>query len=285
MSTYMRGRLMSIYVDFAHAVEASIRHLQSGGVPVRVERWQGHETKGDPSLETIELLNLNFSVPLYRDVVYQFDDPLPEAHELLSKALALEIEPNYEWADEHFLERVGGKPLNPDPSYVRWPWWRGQESSKQAGEKFTHTYSERFWPRYARRSGFEPLKGIRYEYGDLQDVLELLTKEPYTRQAYLPIFFPEDTGSIHRGRIPCTLGYQFLMRDDLLHMWYHIRSCDAIRHFRDDLYLAVKLQLWVLNQLQLREPFWQGVKPGSLFFTAYSFHYHRGDEHHLRAKA
>ena len=130
-------------------------------------------------------------------------------------------------------------------------------------------------------------RGIRYDYGDLDDVLTLLQKYPYTRQATLPIFFPEDTGAVHGGRIPCTLHYHFLLRNDRLHLWYTIRSCDAVRHFRDDVYMAGRLCQWVIDELKNMDndydaqEFWEGVVPGNLYFTAYSFHVHAGDRHML----
>jgi thymidylate synthase len=233
-------------------------------------------TEGKPDLITKEAINWTAEIPV--------DRPGMTFHNnyTLVDQLAQEIQPNREWADEHFEERVGGKPMNPDPSYERWPFWHGQESSKQAGEQFTHTYSERFWPKEAGEFyGRWPISGIRYNYGDLQDLVELLANEPYTRQAYLPIFFPEDTGAVHGGRIPCTLGYHFMMRGDQLHMWYHIRSCDLHRHFRDDLYLAVRLQLWVLDALENYSRYWTAVSPGNLYFAAYSLHLHRGDERNV----
>jgi thymidylate synthase len=170
--------------------------------------------------------------------------------------------------------------MNPDPSYERWPWWNGQEVSKQAGEQFTHTYSERFWPPFLE-------KGIRYEYGNFNDLLRLLKREKYTRQAYLPIFFPEDTGTVHGGRVPCTLGYHFMLRENRLSMWYFIRSCDLIRHFRDDLYLSARLLVWVLEECKNRtleedgghDGVWDDVRPGYFTFICPSLHYHRGDEH------
>jgi len=161
---------------------------------------------------------------------------------------------------------------------------------------FTHTYQERFWPKdYERKTlGYDAnriqkRRGIRYEWGDLSDVVEHLLNEPFTRQAYLPIFFPEDTGAKHGGRIPCTLGYHFMLRGHRMHCWYDIRSCDAVRHFRDDVYLTCRLVYWVLDQLARleagrkphRAPYWRDVRPGTLYFCAHSFHYHKGDEQHL----
>lgn len=285
--------------DFYHptfdlAIERARRQLVGYGIEVDAGRWQGHATEGDPSLITRELLDYKIHVPVDRK----------DGFKDLTMQLAAETGCNKEWADEHFLERVGGRPMNPDPSYRNWPWWHGQESSKQAGEQFTHTYSERFWPKHPvscyrenpdypenRQFPDAPIavnKGVRYAYGDLNDLVDQLVREPMGRQAVLPIFFPEDTGAVHGGRVPCTLHYSFLMRDNQLHMWYPIRSCDFVRHMADDLYLACRLLLWVLDQCKDREQGkfgdhyrWSDVRPGVLHFTAYSLHYHKGDEHHV----
>ncbi|WP_396190262.1 thymidylate synthase, partial [Flavobacterium sp.] len=60
---------------------------------------------------------------------------------------------------------------------------------------------------------------------------------------------PEDTGSVSGQRVPCTLGYHFQMNGNQLDLVYHIRSCDYYRHLRDDIYLAMRLALWVKNHL------------------------------------
>ena len=73
------------------------------------------------------------------------------------------------------------------------------------------------------------MMGIRFSYGDFNDVLDLLEKEPFTRQAFLPIWFPEDTGCHHGERVPCTIGYHFMRRGNFLSVVYMIRSCDYIR--------------------------------------------------------
>jgi hypothetical protein len=263
--------------NFAAAIETAIHHLKSYGEVVTVERWQGYPTKGKPDLVTKELMNVSLDIPMKSDL----------------DTLRQEIKPNLPWADLHFRERVSGIATNPDVSYEQWPWGEAAQAAltASAGTQFSHTYSERFWPRRAGAKGddylYDVRRGIRYEYGDLTSVIALLHKEPYTRQAYLPIFFPEDTGARHGGRIPCTLGYHFLLRYNQFHMWYFIRSCDAVRHFRDDLYLAVRLLLWMLEQQREAErltklpPRWRDVGPGMLHFVCCSLHVHRGDEHRL----
>ena len=267
---------MTEYPAIKLAVDHSINILKIYGKTVDTGHWQGISTKGHPDLVTQELVNLTWQAPI----------------PLTIEQAQRNIEPMIPWAEDHFQERVGRKPLNPGVEYENWPFWMGQKEFTQSGGVFSHTYMERFWPK--RAGGKEDpegdlwdRRGIRYEYGDLDDVLNLLRREPYTRQATFPIFFPEDTGAVHGGRIPCTLHYHFMLRDDRLHLWYPIRSCDAYRHFRDDVYMACRLNQWVLAELMERElrssdsQVWVDVSPGDLYFTAYSFHVHMGDIHRL----
>ena len=272
--------------SISSAIEDSIHDLQLVGADVDVGRWQGVPTEGKPDLVTKEIIDLGIVAPMPQTIVDAQD----------------QIAPNLTWAEDHFQERVSRNPSNPGVEYQNWPWWRGQDqyAMRQVNQTsredfdliFDHTYQERFWPKKAGLvPGMDANVGIRYRYGDLDDVVNLLRREPYTRQATFPIFFPEDTGAVHGGRIPCTLHYHFLLRRGKLHLWYAIRSCDAVRHFRDDLYLACRLAQWVLGELlttdmgdegtQFYPEPWGSTELGNLHFTAYSFHYHRGDEHLL----
>jgi len=248
--------MIPAYANFDAAIESALRTLTLYGREVDAGHWQGIPTRGKPDLQTLEVQSVAFRVA----IPYSLDE------------LRRTIKPNLPWADLEFDDRVSGHPTNPHSSLSEWPWWHDQIETP-----FSHTYSERFWP--------TPNKGYRFKMGNLDDVVELLLSRPHTRQAYLPIFFPEDTGAVHGGRIPCTLGYHFLLRDDRLHLWYEIRSCDAVRHFRDDLYLAARLAIWVIEECRERDPMWDKVGPGTMTFLAHSFHVHKGDLHHLEPKA
>lgn len=195
--------------------------------------WQGTKSPGS----AYELPNVIVNVP-----------QIPTAPQ------AVEIcKPDMPWAEDHFDERVGGVPLNPAPSYVDWPWHSKAEAEKfvREGGKFDHTYPERMWPWGA---GEEPFKrGIRFSTGDLEDVVGLLKRDPHTRQAYLPIWFPEDTGAMQEGkpiRVPCTLGYHFIRNGQFLDLNYFMRSCDLTRHFHNDVYMAVRLLQRVIEELK-----------------------------------
>lgn len=198
------------------------------------------------------------------------------------------IRPNLPWAEDHFLERVGGEPLNPGEQYKNWPWYRGGvEDHKQQGH-FSHSYMERFWPKWANGQKNE---GVRFPYGGLDELLALLARDPQSRQAYLPIWFPEDLqASMDNERVPCSLGYHFLLRDNELHCFYPIRSCDFVRYLRDDAYMAGRMVQWLLDQLVDREgnddkpvpadrtnnP-WNAAVPGTLTMFIPSLHIFEGD--------
>jgi hypothetical protein len=250
--------------------------VEEYGTKVPVEKWHGVSTENRPDLVSIELQNVSWVAPMaiYTDNIGQ---------------LALDCEPNLPWADEHFLERVSGIPMNPGEEYKNWPWYReGSDWDLSFREHgiFTHTYMERMWPKKAGVKGpemgrpqFAESRGIRWKMGDLLDVVHLLLREPYTRQAFVPIWFPEDTGVVHEGRVPCTIGYQLMLRRELLHMWYIIRSCDVVRYMRDDVYMAIRLADWFLWHLQSKSERWQGVMLGDFTFHCFSLHMFEGDRY------
>lgn len=294
-----------------YSARLMLRYLmKNSSSPVAVESWQGMKVSGRPDMRTHELLNVTLRVPLYPAQASGMTfSPFDLGH------WRDDIKPNLPWADVHFEERVGGIPLNPAPSWKIWPWaasaakFRRPAQGASAVEcehghdtcpkcdpepKFDHTYPERFWPKWAGQLEFYeatvpqmeehyknedagPNEGIRFRYGDLQDVIDLLRREPHTRQAYLPIFFPEDT-SPDAQRKPCTLGYQFIMRLGELHCFYPMRSCDLVRHWADDAYLAVRLVLHVISECASdSHPVWEGVSPGSLTMHMTSLHVFEND--------
>jgi len=243
-----------IYINLKEVIHDAATYLLEHGEITNTTSWQG---KVDDKFSTLEVMNYSFICPISSSI----------------EVLEDQINPNLPWARDHFLERVGGKPTNPGVTYMNWPFYKEERGMKEVGgEEFSHTYQERFW--------CPPRPGIRYAWGNLSDVIGLLMRDPMTRQAVLPVFFPEDTGAggeIPR-RVPCSLHYCFLVRDKRLNGFYAIRSCDALRHLNDDIYLAARLVLWVLDQLKLRSPeFWGEVSPGFLSTHIYSLHIFQED--------
>ncbi len=249
--------------------------------PIDVDRWQAMATR--PGTKMLELEHYSFKMSIGRT----------------KELVAMACKPNLPWAEDHFQERVGRKPVNPGEQFKNWPFFRGNVPKHQAGDgSFSHSYMERIWPKQAgqdkqvcycgeymkdhcngssctspREMTYPPNMGIRFPYGDLDDVVKMLVKDPMTRQAFLPIWFPEDTGAVHGGRVPCTLGYHFMFRDEKLHVAYYIRSCDFFRHFRDDVYMAARLVQWVMDEYNNHpECKLKIVHPGSLVMHISSLH-------------
>lgn len=243
-------------MSLALEIQKAAKALKERSILVNTGTWQSVDISNKPDMWTYEILNYMVRAQIIDDSI---------------EALASDIKPNLPWAEDHFQERIGGKPLNPGVQWANWPW--GHSANKfrnEEGGKFSHTYMERLWPKFADNA--EACRtGIRYRVGDLNDVVDLLLKTPNTRQAYLPIWFPEDTGN-SQVRVPCTLGYHFIHRNGFFHMTYYIRSCDFYRHFQDDIYLAVRLMSWVLAELQKASTEWQGVKLGLFTMHIVSFH-------------
>jgi hypothetical protein len=249
---------MILNQNAAVAINKLKESLSVYGSRVGSKSWQGMESPDD----TLELLNESIRFPLDMDLEH----------------LKETIRPNLPWADVHFEERVSGIPYNPPPSHKIWPFTQADNKKFRVDDKFSHTYPERFWPKNA--AGSDSIKGIRYNYGDLQSVIELLQKDPTTRQAYLPIWFPEDTGAEQGQRVPCTLGYHLIYRNQMLYINYYIRSCDIIRHLRDDLYLAAKLCHYVANYLESSLAI--RVRPGALTMHITSLHCFYKERHLLK---
>lgn len=206
---------------------------------------------------------LRHTVPIQRNSWQSEAAPSP-AHELHNVIFETDVfdsltqwqetcEPDLPWAEEHFLERIGGFPLNPPPSYVNWPWHSKDEATRfiKEGGRFDHTYPERYWPQGTGRwTGNATDPSDWHPYGNLMDVVRLLRKDPWTRQAYLPVWYPEDTGSVLGQRVPCTLGYHFIRNGCTLDCNYFIRSCDLTRHYKNDIYLTGRLLQHVVEKVQ-----------------------------------
>lgn len=223
--------------------------LYHQGYVIKTGAWQG--TKEPPAF--LEILHADLVAPMYNDA---------------TKASA-ELGASQPWADVHFQERTGGEPLNPPPSHTMWL----KDTEKYLSgnqEAFSHSYPERMWA--------PTMEGIRFKTGNLADAVELLKKDPTTRQCYVAMWFPEDIVAANLGeRVPCSFGWHFMVRGDELHCSYHMRSCDVVRHLHNDLYFANRLTMWMIEQAGLKN-----IKPGYIHFSSTSLHCFDNDRYALK---
>lgn len=283
--------------SFANMFARTRAALGSYAHEVHTERWQGVDIAKRPEMNSYELLGWTCHLSL--DWLTQLHGDGAWSQGVLLEELGKIVEPSLPWADDHFLERVSGEPLNPGVEWANWPWATSADKFRK-DDRFNHSYMERLWPKFANftvggkvgsglpdqlRGGygyFRPHFGIRGVFGDLQDLVELIANEPDTRQAWIPLFFPEDTGKGDGGRKPCTLGYQIIMRNNELSIYYPLRSCDFVRHFRDDIYMAIRLLLWVLDRCREINPeVWDHVHPGYYMMHCTSLHIFENDYRQL----
>lgn len=269
----IREHTKGIMLNYAHKVPSA--------------PWQGREAK--PEFATYELMNYSFTHRLngIEDLDHWRED----------------VKPNLPWADDHFEERVCGAPINPGVEWENWPWGASADSFRDEQGMFNHNYMERYWPKHALQGlptkdaqswhdhynddygpGYHVNRGIRNEYGDLNDLVKQLAANPLSRQEWFPIFHPEDVGKVVGGRKPCSLGYQFWVREDRLHCYYPLRSCDFMHHMQDDIYLTLRLMLWVLNKCRSIDSQWDDIKMGTLTMHCTSLHVFANDYIQLQQK-
>lgn len=236
--------------------------------PANQGKWQQLDVSASASHDTYELLNVT--------LWYQMQQSEQEA--------VSDILPDLPWAERHFQERVGGKAINPGVEHANWPYHANGAELHLKGKIYDHNYMERFWPTDLTFDGSvigegisgEPFNGYRFPVGDLNDVVQQLIDNVGTRQAYLPIFFPEDTGATQGQRVPCTLGYHFIIRDGKLHLQYNMRSCEIYRHFTNDVYMAIRLAQWVADRVASELQI--DLDMGQLTLHAVSLHGFVGDK-------
>jgi len=222
-------------------IRQAILDLYNEGQEVKPLKWQSVEVE-QPMIEITQRY-------------YQMKMPSGQA------VLQSQCKADQPWSEDHFQERVSGEPLNPGDQYYNWPYYAGDKDNdrfREGDKQFSHSYMERYWPPH-------DLKGIRYNYGDLNDLVDRIVADPLTRQAYLSVWYPEDQIDIGE-RVPCTLGYHFLIRNDKLDCTYLIRSCDARRHFKNDIYLTIRLAQWLVEKLDM------GLNLGNLNMWIGSLH-------------
>lgn len=198
---------MRIYKDFPEAFGEIRRDLKEMGVNVNNVRMQDKHG----SFPTLELRNYGYTV--------------------LEPRLT-DLNPVQPWADAEWKERLSGiqgRPVNPGEAYklrtdyehIKW-----EDYIDPKTKRFSYSYGERFC------TSSQVLRLIRE-----------LQKNPLSRQLYISLWDTIiDPQLMSRGlRVPCSIGWQLLVRDDKLHMTYKMRSCDFVTHFQNDIYLSMKL--------------------------------------------
>jgi len=210
---------MRVYKGLVEAYHEIERDVVEMGVIVKPESMQDKIVKGDEKFETKELIGYSYMVTsehLFSDV-YRFIGEL-------------KLDKNY--IQQELFERLTYPPVNPGES---WKYRKEVWEEFIHNGKFSYTYSERISPH-------------------LPHLKESLLKLPNSRQMILPIYRPSDScywGGV--ARVPCSMYYQLLIREEKLQLIYTMRSCDLYTHFAYDVVLARLFQMKMSEYIN-REP-------------------------------
>ena len=225
---------MRIFKDFPEAFGEIARDLREMGIHVENKMMQD---KGG-SFPTMELYNYGFTVlePKLRHLKITRDWCDAEWQDRYAGIMGDGLNPGTSWikrSDDHmiwadYLE-VGGTPLPngvlPDEHKEQNREPHDADNIDWEPELFAYTYSERF------AMNQQVLRIIRE-----------LRRNPLSRQLYVSLWDPNhDCERLGRRRVPCSLGWHFLYRNDELAITYTMRSCDFVTHFHNDCWLSLKL--------------------------------------------
>lgn len=225
---------MRVYTDFTLALNEIKRDLAELSIEVQPQTMQDKFVGDDPSYLTKELQNYDYRVLE------------PRLQDLETSGMV-----HLAWCREEWEERrLGG--LNPGIAWLERP---------EVWKEFLH--DGRFAYTYSMRMGGHHLSSL----------IEELKTHPESRQLFLPVWDRrEDREKLGGyGRVPCSLGYWFILRQGRLDMTYLQRSCDYATHLANDLYLATKLLFHVSEKA--------GVTPGNLVHWVGSMHIYSKDVH------
>lgn len=238
---------MRIFSDHLQAINELLRELKELGITVPITHYQDKWVKGDKKFYTKELLGYTYKVS-------QADLKLDDMVKFLYKDK--DAEGVLAYCQLELQDRLAGVAKNPgDAHKSRYSLWEEFLEDKQ---KFSYTYSERIADPDLVRD-------------QISNVVEELKNSPDSRQAIVQIFnYLYDHKNIGgKHRIPCSMHYQFLLRNKKLHGIYVMRSNDLLTHYVVDIWIACKIQMYIAEQL--------GVGVGSFTYFGGSLHAYAKD--------
>ncbi len=200
---------MRIFQKPLEAYKEIGRDLWEMGIRVHPQTMQDKVVKDDKDYETVEVRSYCYQI----SPGWNYNDCI----DMMEYAGG-----NIEYCMAEFKDRISGESLNPGNSY------RFMDNVWKEfihDGKFSYTYSERYTPQ-------------------LEKLTKELIRNPETRQGIMTMYdyhLDQDNRG-GGGRIPCSLLYQFMIREDKLDCIYVMRSCDYLLHFPHDMFMTMMLQ-------------------------------------------
>jgi len=225
---------MRIYADCYELMSEIFREVWEMGHIVHPNSMQNKVVKDDENYITKEITNYSYCLTKLHKIEYLFLAE-PDART---------------WADAEFKERVDPYYENPGEAWkLRRHIW---EEFINMGGRFDYAYNTRMAV-------------------SLNKVIHELKRNPDSRQAIISVWNPElDIDGIGGSyRVPCSVYYQILIRDNRCNIVYNQRSADVVVHFGNDVYLAFRLMQYIAEKV--------GFRPGHLYHNIGSLHSYKKD--------
>lgn len=99
--------------------------------------------------------------------------------------------------------------------------------------------------------GYGPRLFAQRKINQIENVIRLLKDKSSSRRATIQIFNAEDIDGDRHQEIPCTTTFQFLVRDERLHMITTMRSNDAYLGLPHDVFCFTMLQELIASALHI----------------------------------
>lgn len=260
---------MRIYENCEELMSEMGRDLWEMGKEVKPKTYQNKNIEGNDDFVTKELICEQYCLTSLKSSEYLFA-----------------YTKSKDWAEAEFAERISPSRVNPGEAYKLRP-----EMWEQflVNGKFDYSYGERFNQRVFYKGDYRRL---------LDAIAMQLANDPDTRKAILPVYgsFSRDQGddlgnifmayNIERdidrmagfARIPCSMYFDFLLRNGKLNICYHERSSDFVQHFGNDVYLAWKLMEYMVELINgYKKSDEDAVEVGYLYHTLDSLHAYKKD--------
>lgn len=236
---------MRIFSDAIEMVREVERDLFEMGTTYQSKTCQDQDVSDNPDFQTKELCGYAYMLTnfdhedLVQMAVYSGYLDTPEKLNWL-----------YQESDERLFKLSGASdPANPGTA------WR---------------YNEELWGQFIRNGVFSYSYTERWQ-AQLPYIIRELKERPNTRQAILTMYDRHEDMLNWGGydRVPCSVSYQFMLREDKLVCIYNQRSCDFVKFFGADVYFTVKLMQFIASRID--------KEPGQFIHFLGSLHAFAGD--------
>jgi thymidylate synthase len=202
---------MRIFANCKEAINEITRDLAELAVENRTKSYQDKDIEGKEEYFTKELQAYSFCI--------------------VDTADMKEIAHPWEWCLSEFGERIG-LAKNPGNAWkLRKDVW---EQFIEKGGEFSYTYSQRIDPQ-------------------VQNVIDILKNDPGSRQAIIQIYDKHRDMYNYGGkhRVPCSLMYHLMIRENRVDLIYYSRSMDWLTHGKNDIVLASMMKNYIAGELEL----------------------------------